>query len=146
MAKVIVLGTAATLSLLIALGAPAEASWRICNKTADSMDVAIAYVNPSGGFISEGYWEVPACGGCKQVLSSDDTSDQNNVFVYAKTTDGTPFLEGGSEFCVGKSPFTRDGKGNCRNSKGFRHVVIDLAKGHTTNITGKAPSGRQCMD
>src|SRR5262245_8718844 len=47
------------------------------------MDVAIAYVNPSGGFISEGWWTL-ARGGCKTVLLPSDTSDHKNVFYYQK--------------------------------------------------------------
>jgi uncharacterized membrane protein len=120
----------------------AKASWTICNKTADNMRVAIAYVNPRGGFISEGWWTVRACGGCATVLQTKDTSDHRNVFYHAE---GGGVIEGSSVFCVGNSPFKLNGKGSCAVKKRFLHKEINL-RSHTTNITGRSASGRVCID
>src|SRR5437879_4942628 len=77
---------------------PAKADFTICNKTAESVTVAVAYVNPRGGFISEGWWKVGACGGCKLVVLSTETSDPHNVFYHAHG--GGNVWEGESRFCT----------------------------------------------
>jgi uncharacterized membrane protein len=137
-------GLAGSVAVITLLGCltQAQAAWEICNKTPDEMSVAIAYVNPGGGFISEGWWNLRACGGCKKVLVPSDTSDHKNVFYRAE---GGGTIEGDSQFCVSNSSFKMNGKGNCPVKKGFRHKEINLADWRT-NITGQSPSGRVCID
>jgi uncharacterized membrane protein len=61
---------------LLSIAAPcalaAEGSWTVCNRSAKDVQVSIAYVNPGsrGGFISEGWWKLRACGGCATRMTS----------------------------------------------------------------------------
>jgi uncharacterized membrane protein len=73
-------GAITTVLILSGLSLPAKADFTICNRTAESVDVAAAYVNPKGGFISEGWWTLRPCGGCELVVLSRETSDPHNVF------------------------------------------------------------------
>jgi uncharacterized membrane protein len=137
------LGTAGAIALFAGCLTEAQAAWKICNKTADDMRVAIAYVNPRvGGFISEGWWTLRACGGCKTVLQASQTSDPHNVFYRAE---GGGVVEGRDQFCVGSSPFKMNGTRNCGVKKGFVHKQINIANA-TSNITGRSSSGRVCFD
>jgi uncharacterized membrane protein len=55
----------------VALGAPLyahAASWTICNKTTEDLNVAIGYFHTSGQWLSEGWWTVRSCGGCARVM------------------------------------------------------------------------------
>ncbi len=145
MRQTAVIGTAATISLLVGFSTDTQASWDICNKVAEDMRVAIAYVNPAGGFISEGWWTLRSCGGCATVLLREETSDPRNVFYRAEGRDGS-LIEGTSQFCVGRSPFKMNGQGNCNDRRGFLHKEIDLDRGWTSNITGRSGSGSVCID
>lgn len=122
----------------------ARADWTICNRTADRLRVAVAYVNPAGGFISEGWWTLNACGGCARVVLRSETSDPNHVFFRAES-DGVR-VEGNSRFCVGRSPFRMNGRGQCRDVRGFRQAAVDLDRNFTTNINPPGGAGRRCID
>jgi len=120
----------------------AQAAWIICNQVAEDMVVSIAYIDPSGGFLSEGSWRLRACGGCVTVLQRTQTSDPNNVFFRAHGLDGF-LIDGDHEFCVGESPYKLSNTNRCQK-KGFRQIRVNLDKSWTTNITGKSSSGRRC--
>jgi len=132
--------------ILSGLSLPAKADLTVCNRTADPLTVAVAYVNPSGGFISEGWWTLPACGGCKFVLSSSETTDPHNVFVHAHG--GGLRWEGTSHFCTAKKAFTIVGNRNCE-ARGFKETsfmhVTSESGSHTTNLRGRTSSG-VCID
>jgi uncharacterized membrane protein len=129
-------------SALYGMANDAQGAWNVCNKVAEDMVISIAYVDPRGGFLSEGSWRLRACGGCATVLQRNQTSDPNNVFFRADGLDGF-LIDGNDAFCVGNSPFKLSGKGHCQK-KGFRHVNVNLDKNWTTNITGSSSSGRKC--
>ena len=44
----------------------AKADFRVCNRTPDSVSVASAWVSPSGGFTSQGWWSFAPAGDAKQ--------------------------------------------------------------------------------
>ena len=140
-------GIAMAACLLFSVSTPlAQAGWQICNKTADELTVAIAYIN-NQGYISEGWWRLNACGECNTVLSSGETSDPYNVFYRAELAGGNdPVIDGDSYFCVSTGAFTMLGKGDCSDKRAFRHKEIDISGNYTTNITGRSASGRVCYD
>jgi len=88
--------------ILASLSLPAEAGLRVCNKATEKVHVAVAYVNPAGGFISEGWFTFQPCEACSQVVSSDKTSDPTTYFVYAKTQQGGDCQETAS-FALGQA-------------------------------------------
>jgi uncharacterized membrane protein len=88
-----------TALILPSLSLPAKAGLKVCNKTKETVDVAVAYVNPAGGFISEGWFTFRPCEPCGQLVNSSDTSDPHNYFVYAKSRQGGGWT-GRSSFCV----------------------------------------------
>ena len=137
------IGACVVLSLVAT--SAAHADWTICNRTADSMRVAVAYVNPRGGFISEGWWTLRACGGCATVVLRSETSDPNNVFFHAESPEGTR-IDGNSQFCVGRSPFKMDGKGQCNDTRSFQHAAVNLDRNFTTTINPPNNAGRRCID
>lgn len=132
---------------LLLLAAPwasaAEGSWTVCNRSGKDVQVSIAYVNPGsrGGFISEGWWKLRACGGCAMVLKRDETSDPRNVFLHVENTDGVVVTSGNSRMCTASFKHTIVGNDNCvkRGFKDgwYKHLdSVNLDKRHTTNIRG----------
>ena len=135
----------------LSLQASAE-GWRICNRTAEQLHVAIAYHDGANGWLTEGWWELRACGGCASVMDHSKT-DGTNVFLRAVTPKGSARVEGSARFCVsdhakGAPPWTgRSGKvcGKGYVSGGFSKHVVDTDKTFTTSITGKV-AGKVCID
>jgi uncharacterized membrane protein len=140
-------GAATAALILSGASPPAKADFTICNRTAEKMTVAAAYVNPSGGFISEGWWTLAPCGGCEVVVLSSETSDPHNVFFQAHG--GGLVWEGTSRFCTTRKAFKIVGNQNCAarglDTTAFRHVTSSSGN-HTTNLTGKTSSGKVCID
>jgi uncharacterized membrane protein len=113
-----------TALILPSLSLPAKAGLKVCNKTKETVDVAVAYVNPAGGFISEGWFTFRPCEPCGQVVKSSDTSDPHNYFIYATSRQGGGW-SGRSAFCVRSGAFKfRDAK-RCASGemKGFLHAT-----------------------
>lgn len=143
----------ATLALVLNVAAQASANgWIICNRTPEKLDVAIAYHDGPNGWLTEGWWQLNACGGCKTVMEHSKT-DGTNVFLHATTTKGVPRIVGEGRFCVsdhakGAPAWTgRSGKkcGPGYVSASFQKHVVDTDKNFTTNIRGKV-GGRTCVD
>jgi uncharacterized membrane protein len=133
--------------ILPGMSLPVKADLKICNRTADRVTVAAAYVNPRGGFISEGWWNIQPCGDCKTVVLSSETSDPHNYFFHAHG--GGLRWEGSDRFCTSRSKFTVVGNRNCAargfDVTGFRHVTSSSGK-LTQTLTGRSSSGRVCID
>lgn len=128
----------------------AEGSWTVCNRTGQPMDIAIAYVNPGsrGGFISEGWWGLNACGGCATVLMRHETSDPRNVFLYAHNK-GNAIVTGSSRMCRMNPKHTIIGNDRCVQ-RGFQdgyyqRISVNMDKRWTTNIT-PSPGTPGCID
>ena len=86
----------------------------MCNDTADSQNVAIGYESEQG-WISEGWWLVPA-EGCARVVSGD----LPRRFYYLRVeTAGWGFLDDKLGFCVDDEAFAIAGDDNCAR-RGFR--------------------------
>ncbi|MGE0715963.1 MAG: DUF1036 domain-containing protein [Alphaproteobacteria bacterium] len=139
--------------MMVPLRAAAE-GWTICNRTPEELKVAVAYFDEANKWMSEGWWALGPCGGCKFVLNANKT-ERTNVFFRAVTRDGSERIGGDQRFCVstraaGSPPFTVRSNANCGRAngyalEGFRVVTIDSDRNHTTNITG-AVGNRRCID
>jgi len=125
---------------------PVKADFTICNKTPVEVTVAAGYVNPKGGFISEGWWKLRPCGGCELVVAEGDTTDRHHYFYRAEAPDGV--REGPHRFCTKRGSFKISGNQNCAargfEEKGFTQVE-SRSGNHTSNITGSV-GGKTCID
>ncbi len=122
--------------ILLGMSLPAAAGLQVCNKTKETVDVAVAYVNPAGGFISEGWFTFKPCEPCGRVVNSSDTSDPHHYFVYAKSRQGGAW-SGGSSFCVRSgSAFKFKDAQRCvgGQKKGFIHLT-SASGNHSQNLT-----------
>jgi uncharacterized membrane protein len=134
-------------TLGISFSDEAQAAWRVCNRTAEEVQVAIAYDQGGGSFVSEGWWSIPACGGCKVVHGA--AFPVTGVFLHAE---GTGLSWGRDNlFCVNpQSRFRVVGGGNCEHrglkTESFMTVNVPGNGMHTTNLTGRASSGKVCID
>jgi uncharacterized membrane protein len=131
----------ATALILPGWSAPAQAGFKVCNKTKETVDVAVAYVNPAGGFISEGWFTFRPCEPCGVVVSSSDTSDPHNYFFFAKSRQGGAW-SGSSFFCTRPgSAFKFKDAQHCvgGEKKGFKHVTSSSGN-HAHNLTSDSSS------
>ena len=121
---------------LSGLSLPASAGLKVCNKTQETVDVAVAYVNPAGGFISEGWFTFRPCEPCGQLVNTSDTSDPHHYFVYAKSRQGGGWT-GSSSFCVRSgSAFKFKNAQSCVSGEKKSFVHVTSASGnHTHNLT-----------
>jgi uncharacterized membrane protein len=131
-----------------ALAPIAKADFTICNRTPDRVTVASAWVSPSGGFTSEGWWKLRACGGCETVVLRRETSDPHNYFFYAHG--GGKEWRGDSSFCTTQGAFKIGDAKRCLfgrrgQMKGFIHVT-SRSGNHTRNLTGRSSNGGACID
>jgi len=130
----------------------AAGHWRVCNKTPDRLNFAIAYSNSFGQIVTEGWWEVRACGGCAIVIGRNLAGrlpDKSNAYLHAEIA-GTDItvIRGTENFCVSKKEFTINSSASpgCPNRQSFRSESINLNRDWTTNITGRGQSGNVCID
>jgi uncharacterized membrane protein len=128
--------------------AKADGDWTVCNRIAEKANIVIAYIGHDGGFVSKGWWTLRACGGCAKVLLQSQSGGLDDGFLHAQVPGGAGIVEGDHAFCVTNGNFLMNAKDpiNCPATKSFRRHHIDLRKHWTTNITGRAPSGKVCID
>jgi uncharacterized membrane protein len=127
---------------------PARADYTICNRTSGDVLVAVGYVNPGGGFVSEGWWTLRAGGHCEALVLDHETTDRHNYFFYAKEVGGGSVWEGGTRLCTTSRAFKIVGHqtgGNWCADNGFddryfNHVESGSGN-HTTNLTGGSGGG-----
>jgi uncharacterized membrane protein len=147
--------TRAAVAFLLFFGFLNEAlagTWQVCNRTPDRLNIAIAYSNSFGQIITEGWWEVGACGGCATVIGQDlagQLPDKSNAYLHADTAGNeVTVVRGSEEFCVSKERFKINSSASpgCTIRQSFRSEPINLNRNWTTNITGKGQSGSVCID
>ena len=98
----------------LAVSSGAQAALDVCNDTAASHNVAIGYESEQG-WISEGWWQVPA-DGCARVVSGD----LPRRFYYLRVeTEGWGFLDDKLGFCVDDKAFAIVDDDNCAR-RGYR--------------------------
>ena len=104
----------------------------ICNNTRRKLDVAIAYNGAGGEFVSQGWWSLNACGGCAQVLTQQQTTRYDQVYLRAEAG-GTEALGGQYPYCVDASPFKYRQTSNC-TKRGFALSQVNLNKQFTYTL------------
>jgi uncharacterized membrane protein len=149
-----VASTAAIAFVLISSGFADEAvagHWQVCNRTPDRLNLAIAYSNSFGQIVTEGWWEVGACGGCAIVIGRDlacQLPDKSNAYLHADLVGNeVTVIRGTENFCVSKERFKINSSASpgCTIRQSFRSESINLNRDWTTNITGKGRSGNVCF-
>ena len=135
------------LFLMASVGLSANAhakGWNICNRTPEELNVAIAYKGTSDQWISKGWHNLRACGGCALVMNHSRT-EYVGVYYHAENTAGAERIGGTGKFCVSSgAAFTYRNSGRCKTAS-FRQVNIDVAGDFKTNIVGRV-NGRGCID
>ncbi|CCD90448.1 conserved exported hypothetical protein [Bradyrhizobium sp. ORS 375] len=139
----IVLIVSLTVSVGLSSNAHAE-GWHICNHTPEELNVAIAYKDTQEQWISKGWHNLRACGGCTMVMDENRT-EYTNVYYHAQNTSGVERIGGPTRFCVSSGVFTYRQLPNCTSKAGFHLTVIENAGKYTTNIRGSV-DGRTCID
>jgi uncharacterized membrane protein len=125
--------------------------WQVCNRTPDRLNLAIAYSNSFGQIVTEGWWEVGACGGCAIVIGRDlagQLPDKSNAYLHADLVGNeVTVIRGTENFCVSKERFKINSSASpgCTMRQSFRSESINLNRDWTTNITGKGQSGNVCF-
>jgi len=128
------LATIAGLALVMACG-PAEAKYRICNKSDSSVSAAFGY-KQDGDWVSEGWWNIEP-GKCATVYSKDLT--EQYYYFYAESDDDSGNWSGKVNFCTIQKEFTIVGNTNCKGRgygvKGFREVDVGDSSSWTSDLT-----------
>lgn len=107
MRRLSVLFFAAALPFLAA--APAEAKFRVCNKTDHAVAIAVGHMR-GRAWTSEGWWNVKA-GGCADILRGALNARYYYLRGVHLGVDGA--WDGNRFFCVAPDNFTIKGRGNC---------------------------------
>lgn len=129
-----------------AAASPAEAGFRVCNRSSQRVDVAFAYPHAQFGWTSEGWWTIPA-GECKLIMRGDLTN--RYYYLYATGSKGGVWQatsdQHGGFFCVQTNRFVlqnrnfqKDDSLDCAayNLQGKHFLVVDTegAPNHVHNL------------
>ena len=116
---------------LLALSAPAQAGFTLCNKTAHPAKVALGRFDGTQ-WGSEGWWAV-APGKCETLIGA--ALDARYYYLYA-SDGGAGTWDGGFGFCVdAKDHFTIAGRADCSARGLTRKGFYQVDTGHDTNVT-----------
>jgi uncharacterized membrane protein len=74
---------AVMLLIVTSFSVPAFASFSVCNRTKETVSVAVVYISHQGQMISRGWFVFKPCEPCSQLVATSATPDQNFSF-YAK--------------------------------------------------------------
>jgi uncharacterized membrane protein len=145
--------TVLLLSVAALLGISADAhakGWRVCNRTAEDLYVAIAYKDAQDQWISKGWHDLRACGGCALVMNHSRT-EYTGVYVHAKNHRGDAKFGNDARFCVTSGAFTVRNLARRPCGSGFtvarfsKQVIADEDRDFVTHLRGSA-GGRTCID
>ena len=143
MSKVLIfVGGIAALLLLLATPRAHAASFTVCNKAKQPINVAIGYEDKDLGMVSEGWWKL-AIGDCTDIKAAD-SKDHQYYFLYGRGERGgnwssfDPAEEGA--FCVVKNNFkfvNRDFEANGNLECERRHASVIKFRRLDTFVAGK---------
>ena len=112
--------------------APAKADFEICNKTKESVSVAVGY-RENGDWISEGWWNVEG-GQCATVYAKK--LSEVKYYVYGESD--SLVWQGDYTFCVVNDEFTIVGDTDCKKRgyepQGFMEVDVGDNTSFTFNL------------
>jgi uncharacterized membrane protein len=94
---------------LASASAPAQADFRVCNKTRSLINLAIG-TNAGDNFVTEGWWAVTP-GSCATLVRGPLTG--RYVYLYATDIDGADVLKGTVSMCIDRGKFKAYGIENC---------------------------------
>jgi uncharacterized membrane protein len=132
----------------MAAGATSAASWSICNRTPEHLQVAIAYKDKGGTWVSRGWWQLARCGGCANVLNLGET-DEVNQFYRAESSNGEERLGGSTRFCLNHKVFLVSNRGQCPQgfaAAGFHKQAVEYSDRNFKSNINPAPGGPVCID
>lgn len=96
----------ALVMVIFAAASPAQAGFRVCNRSSQRVDVAFGYPHAQFGWTSEGWWTIPA-GECKQIMHGDLTN--RYYYLYATPSEGGVWQaksgQAGGFFCIQAARF-----------------------------------------
>ena len=113
--------------------------------------MAIVYsVGDTRNYISEGWWKVQACGGCRVVYNGN--LPINGTFLRGEGIEGSVW-EGNDLFCTSESRFEIENanvdEATCRHRghdiKAFQLHVIK-SEDFTTTLRNTLPGSSRCID
>ena len=127
--------------ILATISLPANAGFTVCNKTKETVDVAVVYISHQGQMISRGWFVFKPCEPCSELVKSSATPDQSFSY-YAKGSRGTEW-KGGENYCVrfgDRFAFSGSQTMSCTSAprgvmRGFRR-----ARSESINLTSRASS------
>lgn len=110
-------------------GSPAKADFEICNKTKESVSVAVGY-RESGDWISEGWWNIEA-GDCAIVYAKK--LSEVKYYVYGESD--SLIWQGDYTFCVVNDEFTIVGDQDCKKRGYQPEGFMEVDVGDNTTFT-----------
>jgi uncharacterized membrane protein len=109
---------------------PASAQLRLCNRSSESVSMALAY-HEDGEFVSRG-WFVAAPGECTTVVGG--ALRNRYYYVRAEGSDGTRW-DGNHTFCVADVRFTHAGDTNCAADRMTPRTFFEIDTGNSSSWT-----------
>jgi uncharacterized membrane protein len=97
------------LIVLAAAATPAQAGFRVCNKSAHAAQVSIGFYDGKA-WASQGWWPTPA-GQCSELVR--DALRARYYYLYAVDEQSGGAWDGNRSFCVGEGQFLIAGRDNC---------------------------------
>jgi uncharacterized membrane protein len=136
-----------TALILPSLSLPAKAGFKIYNKTKETVDVAVAYVNRAGGFISEGWFTFRPCQPRDELISSSETSDPHHYITFITRRVGKAGNGQGSlSSARGQTPFKFKDAQHCSNWRGHLWPFSNSCRDSVSNWPALIALPRQCPD
>lgn len=144
-------GTRLRILLFLALAIPAFGDWRICNRTPQVVLASIVF-DAGQGYVSTGWYKIGACGGCATVYHG--MPKLRDVFFHAESLDRMMKWGDDYSFCVASEKFSFSGPTvlHCARPRSADvrmedfHLEKLTGNEFTTNLTGKDPSGKVCIN
>ncbi|WP_162305933.1 DUF1036 domain-containing protein [Oleisolibacter albus] len=124
------------LAALLLPVSPAEARLTVCNKSSDTVRVAVG-AEEAEGWLSRGWWQIKP-GACATVIETDLT--QADYYLYARPlTPGAAGWAGEYPFCIDAKDFRIRGDAACEArghvTAGYFVVTTDGATSVTHTLT-----------
>jgi uncharacterized membrane protein len=132
----------AALAASVALAVPAQADLKLCNATPNRIGVALGYRDATGGWTTEGWWNLPGQT-CETLYKGPLTS--RYWYVYAVDYDGGGEWAGQSFMCTLDKAFIIKKAEDCTkqgyNRTGFREVDVKDATDWTIRLIDPSEGG-----
>jgi uncharacterized membrane protein len=126
----------------VGLAVPARADLKLCNTTANRIGVALGYRDGSGGWITEGWWNLPGQT-CETLYKGPLTN--RFWYVHAIDYDGGGEWAGQAFLCTLDKAFIVKNAADCNrpghNRTGFLEVDVKDATDWTIRLTDPSEGG-----